>query len=1540
MPPPPLSVPSLLWGGGRVGGGGGVHDDNDDNNDIVVDYDGGGRNKRSLFKVPFHSFSSTAKRRFLRIKPYIAIMNNDNDYDDDVQSSLPTSSSWIEIALDGNRIVKAANPLAFVWDEPKSIPTLSLVSSSSSNNNSNRQNEAESSTLMSSLLSSPLFKRMVMTNNADTANCSTSVAGDRDQHELLVEDMTGIMVGPNTAAFHSYIAKNGTWSIPQIEDCCFSLLSNRRTIDFFVRGVDGDENEDIKVATAWKEALRTLLVNYDNHRRELQRVELEQRQRQFASPHISRSMPILTRTNDLVASWDPPLHASKLFEAVRCHDLDTLRYYLDTLRCPIDYMDPTTGDTILLLACRLGLSDVVRLALLGYHAKNDPHPTYGQTALQVAVSAGHVNICKLILETAAPSNANRIIVNHEDENGEAPLHVAARCGLNEIMKLLVEHGANLGLIDGHGRTCLHLAAQSGHKECLTFALDSDAQEYLEVLSDDGFTPLHVAVRANKANCVQLLLERGAKVSTETTSGSNVYNLAYKHRSERIMRLLLDYDVSDGESHDDEDDDALSPPSMNRRFASPPGTLVSPIRSPVTRQILSRSPPGTLVSPIVQSSNSTFPGSLVSPMKYGPRLSTATSLRATFATGGNDTSQTLTQITQTTIPTLPKEQYSCFEAGEFNYGGDVWMIYITENGYPYFFNTTTNTSSWDDPRLQVLSIHTLQPRSIQSDRPATASVRKKLTAIPQPIRKPTPIATQMPPSLYSTKRDTAMDAPPTTLIKTEVVDDENLCMAQLNSRREVGNTPRLIMSITGPPLRDRVKEDYVEGSDQTTKNVEQLQSQASSTTPLTAMPPIDEHLMKISEQAKVENDDAESVLLVEVTSSPISASSNYEAVEPLAPQPPTTIVAVPLQVTPVVLEKGEEINQRNALLSMIKSRIPVTVAVSCDGASDISRDSPSQENAEDIDPKSLLLAQIKSRTKVATTVACDDEREDEIRTGSGIGQSVKTREDTDAASAIAKYMKMKSVGIPVDAILYKMAQDGVQAATIDNFRQRLDDTGTNMKPTASITESNVHKTTNLSKEDLAKDATLSKYVKMSAVGVPVSAVVAKMMQDGIVNEKINLFKATFGLEVATSAMAATRKPSTTHREERRASKALQKIHWTTVAEERLENSLWASDNGSEVIKESDIAKLESLFGIASPKPKTLVKPVVAKIQETSCLIDPKRANNIAIALAQFRAFVNYDDLVMAVASLNQEHLNVENLTNMQLLLPTQEEMDTLRQLNGQSDGLGRAELFFLSVMKVPRFSQKLATIKYYLQFDDLVRSLSSSLQVLAKACTEVIENEKLAFLLRRLLAIGNIMNESSGKPIAKGITLESLIKTATKRGSDDKTTVLDLLVQTAINGDDNTMTSATKGSTAVDFWMEMPSVRDAMRLDLEDCRMTMREIQNGLTSVELSIQTEQSQSLQDNIVSSSTSGSYLTKLVPFASHATCELQTIKSLFSTTENNVRSLCSFFAEDCQTCKATTIFSVLFDFSRLVEKSREYIGRKKTNNGGMEKGRRSSIS
>ena len=93
---------------------------------------------------------------------------------------------------------------------------------------------------------------------------------------------------------------------------------------------------------------------------------------------------------------------------------------------------------------------------------------------------------------------------------------------------------------------------------MALALDSGADEYLEVLSHDGFTPLHFAVRSNKTECVKLLLESGADVSAETASGQSVYGLASKQRNDKILALLDEYDdlsdedscysQSDGEKH--------------------------------------------------------------------------------------------------------------------------------------------------------------------------------------------------------------------------------------------------------------------------------------------------------------------------------------------------------------------------------------------------------------------------------------------------------------------------------------------------------------------------------------------------------------------------------------------------------------------------------------------------------------------------------------------------------------------------------------------------------------------------------------------------------------------------------------------------------------------------------------------------------------------------------------------------------------------------------------------------------------------------------
>jgi hypothetical protein len=115
----------------------------------------------------------------------------------------------------------------------------------------------------------------------------------------------------------------------------------------------------------------------------------------------------------------------------------------------------------------------------------------------------------------------------------------------------------------------------------------------------------------------------------------------------------------------------------------------------------------------------------------------------------------------------------------------------------------------------------------------------------------------------------------------------------------------------------------------------------------------------------------------------------------------------------------------------------------------------------------------------------------------------------------------------------------------------------------------------SKEDLMKDSVLVKYVKMTKVGVPVPAVCSKMTQENVDLEKLHLFNLAFGLVKSKSPKRSPIPP--VPRGRRRASTALQKIHWSAVADEsKLKNSVWACQAADDSeLDETDIQKLVSL-----------------------------------------------------------------------------------------------------------------------------------------------------------------------------------------------------------------------------------------------------------------------------------------------------------------------------------------------------------------------------
>ena len=131
-----------------------------------------------------------------------------------------------------------------------------------------------------------------------------------------------------------------------------------------------------------------------------------------------------------------------------------------------------------------------------------------------------------------------------------------------------------------------------------------------------------------------------------------------------------------------------------------------------------------------------------------------------------------------------------------------------------------------------------------------------------------------------------------------------------------------------------------------------------------------------------------------------------------------------------------------------------------------------------------------------------------------------------------------------------------------------------------------------------------------------------------------------------------------------------------------------------------------------------------------------------------------------------------------------------------------------------------------------------------------------------------------------------------KGSDGKTTILDSVITNKLD--------------LADFRLEMPAMKEAMRLDLADLHSNLKDIESGVSVVELALEAEKSDVDCSEKGFSEISEKFLQKLEPFHTHASREIVNIKASFNQVEECVLSLCSFFAENHKT-KVSVICQIL---------------------------------
>jgi ankyrin repeat protein len=146
-----------------------------------------------------------------------------------------------------------------------------------------------------------------------------------------------------------------------------------------------------------------------------------------------------------------------IYEAAAAGDLSRMQVLIDeeperVHAIGIDGFQP------LGLACFFGHLEIVDLLVtLGAQIDSPSRNQLHATPLQSATAAGHINIVRMLLEHGADPNVS-------EAGGFTPLQTASASGNTDLVRLLMEHGASLDAQADNGKTALQMAQENGHSE--------------------------------------------------------------------------------------------------------------------------------------------------------------------------------------------------------------------------------------------------------------------------------------------------------------------------------------------------------------------------------------------------------------------------------------------------------------------------------------------------------------------------------------------------------------------------------------------------------------------------------------------------------------------------------------------------------------------------------------------------------------------------------------------------------------------------------------------------------------------------------------------------------------------------------------------------------------------------------------------------------------------------------------------------------------------------------------------------------------------